>query len=282
MKKIFSFVLVLILLFCAAMPGFADNDDLLERIYVANSGDTLRATHESRLIHISRKDQADTIIYSGLYYEVFEDPDYLPGIRVRSSEYDYVAMEEGGFRRFIQLEMEDDSWVFFTMGFLDMEVVSAEEDGETLVVTVSTPENYATDYFPEAVETREVSVVDANTLEMKSYRALAVMPDGSEEVFYEAEVEFDVDPIHQETIDALEKHLYEDELDTRTTTFIFDDDKPCKRTYVFETPVGDGCLVANFVDGGYEYEIDPERSISSNEAFDNDAVYYMNRIDPEA
>ncbi|MBQ3479781.1 MAG: hypothetical protein IJH25_16625, partial [Clostridia bacterium] len=104
---------------------------------------------------------------------------------------------------------------------------------------------------------------------------------GSEEVFYDATIEFDVDPIHQETIDAIEKHLYEEEHDTHTTTFIFDDDKPCKRTYSYETPVGDGCLIYLLEDHGYRYKIDQERSVASNEALDNDAVYYMVRVESE-
>ena len=294
MKKIMS--LVLILLLCMALvslPALSENNDLSEssalsenndlfsRIYNANTGEALQAAHESRLIHVTEKDRPDTIVFMGQYYQVQESPDLFPGIRVRSSEYDYIALEDGSFQRFLTLELEADPWQYFRDPLLEMEQISSEEKDGTIVVAYKAAENYADMYYPDAVDTKEIIVVDADSLEMKTYQAVALLPDGSEEVFYEADIEFDIDPIHQETIDAIEKHLYEEEHDTRTTTLIFDDDKPCKRTYSFETPVGDGCLIYLLEDHGYRYKIDQERSVASNEALDNDAVYYMVRVESE-
>jgi len=281
MKKIIS--LVLILLLCTvmiALPALSENNDLFSRIYNANTSDALQAAHESCIFHSTEKGMADIIIYTGQDYYVQESPDLLPGIRVRSSEYDYIALEDGSFQRLLTLEAESDPWEFLDPQ-LGMEQISSEEENGTLVVTFKSADNYADMYYPDAIETKAILVVDADSLEMKSFQWVAILPDGSEEVFYNATIEFDVDPIHHETIDAIEKHLYKEEHDTHTTTFIFDDDKPCKRTYSFETPVGDGCLIYILEDHGYRYKIDQERGVASNEALDNDAVYYMVRVESE-
>lgn len=284
MKKIMS--LVLILLLSVSLPALSeknalsDNNDLFSRIYNANTSDALQAAHESCIFHSTEKGMADIIIYTGQYYYVQESPDLLPGIRVRSSEYDYIAQEDGSFQRLITLETESDPWEFLDPQ-LGMEQISSEEENGTIVMTFKSADNYADMYYPDAIETKAILVVDADSLEMKSFQWVAILPDGSEEVFYDATIEFDVDPIHQETIDAIEKHLYKEEHDTHTTTFIFDDDKPCKRTYSFETPVGDGCLIYILEDHGYRYKIDQERGVASNEALDNDAVYYMVRVESE-
>lgn len=278
MKKIISLVLVLLL--CAALPGFAENEDLLWRVYVANDAEAIRANHESRLTHITEKDQPEVTEYQDTYYEITYFPVWQ-GVRVRTNDYDYLAMDEGGFRRFIQMDDYRDPWQFYSEKLLATELISAEEEGDTLVVTVRLPENIATDYYPEAVESREVHVLDAKTLELKSFRSVAVMPDGSEETWHERTIEFDVERIYPEAIEAIEKHLFEEDFETRTTTFIFDDDKPCNRTYVYETPVGDGCISNAFTENGYLYQIDTERGEPSNEALDNDAVYYMVRVAPE-
>lgn len=281
MKK--TLCLVLVLLLCAALTTFAETDtnNLLQRVYDANTSDALRANHESRLAHITEKDRQEYTEYQDAYYEVMYIPDFYQGVRVRTSEYDYVKLDEGGFCRFITYADQLDPWQFYSERLFEMELISAEEEGDTLVMTVRVPGDFTNDYYPEAVEIREVHVLDAETLELKSYRQLAVMPDGTEETFYEATIEFDVERIYPEAIEAIENHLYEEEHDTRTTTFIFDDDKPCKRTYIFETPVGDGCLINEFMENGYQYERDMERSEPSNEALDNNAVYYMARVTSE-
>ena len=284
MKKIMS--LVLILLLSVSLPALSekndlsDTNDLFSRIYNANTSDALQAAHESCIFHSTEKGMADIIIYTGKDYYVQESPDLLPGIRVRSSEYDYIALEDGSFQRLITLVTESDPWEFLDPQ-LGMEQISSEEENGALVVTFKSSDNYADMYYPDAIETKAILVVDADSLEMKSFQWVAILPDGSEEVFYDATIEFDVDPIHQETIDAIEKHLYEEDHDTHTTTFIFDDDKPCKRTYSFETPVGDGCLIYILEDHGYRYKIDQERGVASNEVLDNDAVYYMVRVESE-
>ena len=276
MKKAISLVLALVLL---ALPCLAEADDTLSRILEANSGDALRSAHESRLIHSVNKDESDTISYTDEYYIIQESPDFYEGIRVRTSEYDYVALKEGGYRRYITLQMESDPWEFYPEGFGETEVVSTEETDGSLIITMKPLENYATDYYPDAVETKEIHVFDADSLELQSYQNLAVLPDGSEEAFYEVTVEYDVERIHPEVVEALEKHLYEEEWETRTTTFIFDEDRPLKRTYTYETPVGDGCLAYGLVERGIQYEFDMERSTPSNDALDNDAVYYMVRAE---
>ena len=282
MKKIISLMLVQLL--CIAMvslPALSENNDLFSRIYNANTSDALQAAHKSCIFHSTEKGMADIIIYTGQDYYVQESPDLLPGIRVRSSEYDYIALEDGSFQRLLTLETESDPWEFLDPQLGMEQISSSEEKDSSLVVTFKSADNYADMYYPDAIETKAILVVDADSLEMKSCQWVAILPDGSEEVFYDATIEFDVDPIHQETIDAIEKHLYEEEHDTRTTTFIFDDDKPCKRTYSYETPVGDGCLIYLLEDHGYRYKIDQERSVASNEALDNDAVYYMVRVESE-
>lgn len=285
MKKIMS--LVLILLLSVSLPALAENsalsenNDLFSRIYNANTSDALQAAHESCIFHSTEKGMADIIIYTGKDYYVQESPDLLPGIRVRSSEYDYIALEDGSFQRLITLVTESDPWEFLDPQLGMEQIISSEEENGALVVTFKSSDNYADMYYPDAIETKAILVVDADSLEMKSFQWVAILPDGSEEVFYDATIEFDVDPIHQETIDAIEKHLYEEDHDTHTTTFIFDDDKPCKRTYSFETPVGDGCLIYILEDHGYRYKIDQERGVASNEALDNDAVYYMVRVESE-
>lgn len=280
MKKTIALILMLIVLLCAALPGFADSDDLLNRIYAANTGDALRSAHESRVMRFTMMDETETTIYTGQFYEIRDDADYQ-GIRVRTSEYDYVALDDGSFQRFITLDMQADPWQFYPEPLLGRELISSEEADGALTVAFKVLNNVGIDYYPDAVETREVHVLDADTLELKSYRALTVLPDGSEATFYEATVEYDVEQIHPEAVEAIENHLYEEDFDTRTTTFIFDDDKPCKRTFVYETPVGDGVMVASFIEHGYQYQIDQERSVKSNEAKDNDAVYYMTRVVPE-
>ena len=279
MKKIISLMLVqLLCIAIASLPALSENNDLFTRIYNANSSDALQAAHESCIFHSTEKGMADIIIYTGQDYYVRESPDLLPGIRVRSSEYDYIALEDGSFQRLLTLETESDPWEFLDPQLGMEQISSSEEKDGALVVTFKSADNYADLYYSDAVETKAILVVDADSLEIKSFQWVAILPDGSEEVFYDATIEFDVDPIHQETIDAIEKHLYEEEHVTHTTTFIFDDDKPCKRTYSFETPVGDGCLIYLLEDHGYRYKIDQERSIASNEALDNDAVYYMMRV----
>ena len=279
MKQAIS--LVLILMLCVVLPGFADTDDLQRRVFIANSAEALRAAHESYVIHIVEKDQPVETDYVDHDFAISYNSNYYYGVRVRTSEYDYVALDEGGFKRFITIEQENDPWQFYVEGMLEMELVSAEEEGDTLVMTLRYPGNTWADFYPEAVESKEVHVLDAKSLELKSLRALAVMPGGSEEPVYDMTLEYDVERIYPEVIEAIEKHLYEEEHDTRTTTFIFDDGLPCQRTYIFETPVGDGCLSAEFEENGVQYAFDPERGEPSNEALDNDAVYYMMRATPE-
>ena len=283
MKKIMS--LVLILLLSVSLPALSEKNDLSDtnelfsRIYNANSSDALQAAHESCIFHSTEKDMADIIIYTGQNYYVQESPDLLLGIRVRSSEYDYIALEDGSFQRLLTLETESDPWEFLDPQLGMEQIISSEEENSALVVTFKSADNYADLYYPDAIATKAILVVDADSLEIKSFQWVAILSDGSEEVFYEADIEFDIDPIHQETIDAIEKHLYQEEHVTHTTTFIFDDDKPCKRTYSYETPVGDGCLIYLLEDHGYRYKIDQERGVASNEALDNDAVYYMVRVE---
>ena len=283
MKKIMS--LVLILLLSVSLPALSekndlsDTNDLFSRIYNANTSDALQAAHESCIFHSTEKDMADIIIYTGQNYYVQESPDLLLGIRVRSSEYDYIALEDGSFQRLLTLETESDPWEFLDPQLGMEQIISSEEENSALVVTFKSADNYADLYYPDAIATKAILVVDADSLEIKSFQWVAILSDGSEEVFYEADIEFDIDPIHQETIDAIEKHLYQEEHVTHTTTFIFDDDKPCKRTYSYETPVGDGCLIYLLEDHGYRYKIDQERGVASNEALDNDAVYYMVRVE---
>ena len=109
MKKIISLMLVqLLCIAIASLPALSENNDLFTRIYNANSSDALQAAHESCIFHSTEKGMADITIYTGQDYYVRESPDLLPGIRVRSSEYDYIALEDGSFQRLLTLETESD------------------------------------------------------------------------------------------------------------------------------------------------------------------------------
>ena len=187
MKKIISLMLVQLL--CIAMvslPALSENNDLFSRIYNANTSDALQAAHESCIFHSTEKGMADIIIYTGQDYYVQESPDLLPGIRVRSSEYDYIALEDGIFQRLLTLETESDPWEFLDPQLGMEQISSSEEKDSSLVVTFKSADNYADMYYPDAIETKAILVVDADSLEMKSCQWVAILPDGSEEVFYKA------------------------------------------------------------------------------------------------
>lgn len=279
MKRTVSLLLILLLL--TALPGLADSDPLLARIYAVNSPSALQAAHESCVTRLTLAGQSDHIAYAGRDYEVWDNPESFGGIRVRGSEYDYIMLEDGRFARFLALDSEYDPWQMLTEEMLEAELISTEEAGDALIVNPKSLRNEAADFFPDAIDSREVLVVDAETLEIRTARGLAIFADGTEKPYYEATVTFDVEPIYPEVIEAIERHLYEEEHDMRTTSLILDDGKPCKRTYAYETPAGDPTCIGDLVDLGYWYEIDTERSVPGNEAADNDAVYYLNRIIPE-
>ena len=211
-------------------------------------------------------------------YEVMDFSSY-PGLRVRTSDYDYMELTASGFERFLTLTAEPDPWEYYDEELRYVAFISAEEAGDTIVVTNRALENYATQFCPEAVDTKTVIVVDADTLELQTLMTVAILPDGSEQTCYEMTQEWDVEPFHPEVIEAIEKHLYEEEHETRTTTLIFDDDKPCKRSITYETPMGDGCRIDKYVGQGWEYEVDFERGVPSTKARDNDAVYYLVRVE---
>lgn len=290
MKKLLAMILCAALLCAALLPvatAEADGDNLLWRIYAANWGDALRAAHESLVIRNVDKDGVETTSYMGTYYHVV-DSRYLDGIRVRSSAYDYVLAADGAFGRFLTLDMENDPWQFYTEFFVQGEVLSVEEQGDSIVVTVKPAENYAPSVYPERedadrIETKEVCVLDADTLESRSYQEVAVFPDGTEEAFHEATMEYDVECPYPEAIETIEAHLFGDEeAATRTTTFIIDEGTPACRSYSFETLVGDRCIIGALSERGIEYEFDMERSTPSNDAYDNDAVYYLVRVVADA
>ena len=253
MKKLLSVFLCVVLL-CASVPAVAaaDTENILAQIYAANTGYALRENHTSRKIT-----SGNVTVYMDMLHEVTDDPDYYPGIRVRSGEYDYVALTDGGFQRFISLDPEYDTWQFFNEDLFQSRLISVEEQEDTITVTV---ENWD--------ETQTI-IVDADTLELLEYSS------GE----YTAKVEYDVDMICPDVVEAIEDHLYaEEDVPVRTTTMIFDDGTPYNRTFIFETPVGDGCLLAGLVESNIPYEFDMERSTPTNEARDNNAVYYFVRV----
>lgn len=69
----------------------------------------------------------------------------------------------------------------------------------------------------------------------------------------------------------------------RSTTFVLDEGTTYEVRYTYMTPMGDGCFMPEEITkDGIPYRIDAERSILTNEAKDNDAILYLDRVDAQS
>lgn len=206
---------------------------------------------------------------------------------MRTAEFDYCYFSNGIFSRWVHFETDSCDWTGLTNDVLFEDILSVEAGDGLLTVTTRPSEatrqrileeEYAGTEDSEKIQMRVVYVLDAATLELLSLTDYDTMPNGEEELVWEMRFAYDVDLPHAEEIDAIRAHL-QAAADHRTTTFVFDEGTAYEATYVYSTPVGDGCTIPQEITkDGIPYQIDPERSTLTNEARDNDAVLYLDRI----
>ena len=288
MKKLVAAILVFTFLWCGISTyGMAEADPsgYMQRIYAANRTEAWKLRHTSTQTHMVGVNDIDYTVYWDGEYQIEVNPSEYGyyGIRVTCDRYDYIAREDGGFRRFVSLDTQADMYQIFDVDILQEEVLSAEESDGALVVTTAAGSGEVSEYYAQTrnvsqVQEERVYTLDPDTMEMRSFRREAVFPDGSREVYREITVEHDVDRPHLQAVEAIEAHLSTPG-QMRTTTFIYDEGTACARTYIFPTQVGDQIYLWGFDQYGIRYVIDPERSIPANEARDNDAVYYLVRAE---
>ena len=312
MKKLVATILVLTLMLCVGVSpavGMADagidaDSDadaipagLMQRVYAANRTEALKSGHASTQTHMTGVNDIDYTVYWDDEYQIetnLSEYGYY-GVRVTCDRYDYIARKNGEFRRVVSLDTWRDMYQLFQEDIMLEEVLSAKEAGGVLVVTTAADSGEVSAYYGEShgedhgenrAESRDVSEIreeriyelDAETMELRSFRREAVFPDGSREVYREITMEHDVERPHPEAVEAIENHLSEAE-EMRTTTFVYDEGTPFARTYVFPTPVGDQIFLWSFDQYGFHYVLDPERSEPTNQARDNDAIYYLVRAE---
>ena len=134
----------------------------------------------------------------------------------------------------------------------------------------------------DKIQFRIVYVLDADTLELMSITDYDTLPDGSEVKAYELRFAYDVDLPYAEEIAAIQAHL-DAASDYRSTTFVLDEGTAYEVRYTYITPKGDGCFMPEEITkDGIPYRIDAERSTLTNEAKDNDAILYLDRLDAES
>ena len=174
---------------------------------------------------------------------------------------------------------------------LSEEVLSVEEQDGLLTVTTRPSEEkrqsiledeYAAMEDRDKIQFRIVYVLDADTLELMSITDYDTLPDGSEVKAYELLFAYDVDLPYAEEIAAIQAHL-DAASDYRSTTFVLDEGTAYEVRYTYITPKGDGCFMPEEITkDGIPYRIDAERSTLTNEAKDNDAILYLDRLDAES
>ena len=288
MKRLASLILVCTVMLCAlpaCATAEASSAGLMQRIYAANRTEALKLRHAAMKTHMSGAGGIDYEVYWDSDYQIESNPSVQGyyGIRVTCGRYDYIVQEDGEFRRCVSLDTWMDQYQLFNEDILLEEVLSTEEADGALVVTTAAETDEAAEYYAgvrsiSIAGEEKIYAVDPETMELLSWRWEAVFPDGTREVYREITVEHEAERPHQDAIDAIEARLAEAP-EMRTTTFVYDEGTPTARTYVFTSPVGELIHLWGFDQFGIHYEIDPDRSIPTNEARDNDAVYYLVRVE---
>lgn len=295
MKKVEMLLLTMLLTYLVCMPvkaaaESATQENLLARIFVKNNQSEILRNHRS--FTCTDVDEAD----GSTYYidadvsvkDCVESHDY---IRVRTSEFDYCRFTSGVLGRWVHFESDSCSWAGLSEDMLSEEVLSVEEQDGMLTVTTRPSEEkrqsiledeYAVMEDRDKIQFRIVYVLDADTLELMSITDYDTLPDGSEVKAYELRFAYDVDLPYAEEIAAIQAHL-DAASDYRSTTFVLDEGTAYEVRYTYITPKGDGCFMPEEITkDGIPYRIDTERSTLTNEAKDNDAILYLDRLDAES
>ena len=295
MKKVEMLLLIVLLTYLVCMPRNAaaegaTQDNLLARIFVKNSQSEILRNHRS--FTCTDVDEAD----GSTYYidadvsvkDCVESHDY---VRVRTSEFDYCRFTSGVLGRWVHFESDSCSWAGLSEDMLSEKVLSVEEQDGMLTVTTRPSEEvrkniledeYAGMENRDKIQFRNVYVLDADTLELMSITDYDTLPDGSEVKAYELLFAYDVDLPYAEEIAAIQAHL-DAASNYRSTTFVLDEGTAYEIRYTYMTPMGDGCFMPEEITkDGILYRIDAERSILTNEAKDNDAILYLDRVDAQS
>lgn len=295
MKKVEMLLLIVLLTYLVCMPRNAaaegaTQDNLLARIFVKNSQSEILRNHRS--FTCTDVDEAD----GSTYYidadvsvkDCVESHDY---VRVRTSEFDYCRFTSGVLGRWVHFESDSCSWAGLSEDMLSEKVLSVEEQDGMLTVTTRPSEEvrkniledeYAGMENRDKIQFRNVYVLDADTLELMSITDYDTLPDGSEVKAYELLFAYDVDLPYAEEIAAIQAHL-DAASNYRSTTFVLDEGTAYEVRYTYMTPMGDGCFMPEEITkDGILYRIDAERSILTNEAKDNDAILYLDRVDAQS
>jgi len=294
MKKINLLLMTALLACLVCMPlnsaaEGAAHDNLLARIYLKNNPGEILKYHRS--FTCAEVEEGDSAIYyidaEVSVKDCSESHDY---IRVRTPEFDYCHFAGDIFGRWISFESEPCVWEGLSTDMLSEEVLSVEEQDGLLTLTTQPSEayrkriledEYADMEDREKIRLRVVYVLDADTLELKSVTDYDTLPDGDEVQTWGLRFDYDVDLPYGDEVSAIQAHLAEAG-EYRTTTCVFDEGTAYEARYVFPTPIGDGCYLSMTISkDGIRYQIDAERTIPTNEAKDNDATLYLDRVDAQ-
>ena len=295
MKKT-GLLLLTVLLAClicvplnAAAEGTA-HDNLLVRIFVKNNQSEILKSHRSfTCAEVGGND--DAIYYIDADVSVKDCRESHDYVRVRTSEFDYCRFTSGVLGRWVNFESDSCSWTGLLEDMLSEEVLSVEEQDGLLTVTTRPSEEkrqsiledeYAAMEDRDKIQFRIVYVLDADTLELMSITDYDTLPDGSEVKAYELLFAYDVDLPYAEEIAAIRAHL-DTAGDYRSTTLVLDEGTAYEVRYTYITPMGDGCFMPEKITkDGILYRIDAERSTLTDEAKDNDAILYLDRVDAQS
>ena len=281
MKKTICLILIIVLCVGCALAhaqneSLSRADDLLLQVYRANLGAALREKYTSRLISIREGDNAHTI-----YLEADRLIDFNPlwgGVRLKWGNWDYVVGDDGRYYRYVTFEAESDPWQLLDQSILTEKVLSAEESGSTLIITTVRVEAFDRTHYVRNCEIQTDITIDAKTLEIVSLKKTALLPDGVQDVFYEAQIEnnaacpIDDSRMRLQIMDHIDHTLREG---SRTVSFVIGWDYGAEYRISCVLPKGDDVIVGSYSIGGMEYIVDDQQSIYSNEDRRNDAVYYL-------
>lgn len=292
MTELLLLTLLTVCLACMPLTAAAEgegHDNLLARIYLKNSQDEILKNHRSfTCAELSEGDNAIYYIDADVSVkDCSEDHDY---IRVRTSEFDYCRFTNDIYGRWLRFESEPGIWEGLSKDMLSEEVVSVEARDGLLTLTTRPSEEvrqsileneYAETEDREKIQMRVVYVLDADTLELQSITDYDILPDGAEVQPWALRIAYDVDLPYVEEIGAIQAHLAAAD-GYRTTTLVFDEGTAYEARFVYPTPVGDGCYMSETISkNNVRYRIDAERSTLTNEAKDNDAILYLDRVNAQ-
>ena len=274
----------------AFTPGKATKygNDLLTRIYLANDAETLRQKHESVLCRRYDSGDEESLSYADASHTIIRNPKIFGnGVFVSGADYSYVLGDDGAFSRLISFDPLPDPWAVLDDGILGQTIERVDDyytDRRCLEITAYLSASQEIDYWQNAqideeAQMRTVISVDYETLELQSIQTVLIFQDDTRRTLESFVVLFDENEVLPEAdaIEPIEAHLHAAS-EYRSTTFVLDAQTDLERRYTYQTPVGDGCLVF-LTENGTDYEIDYDSSTPTNDAKDNDAIYYLKRVE---